>query len=72
VSRQPYPLECMLCPTGRLLSDDDVCNIVQACYRIGHQSGKESALLRNLSRHILREIVHAVFRRWGCVQAECS
>eukprot|EP00740_Mantoniella_antarctica_P007041 CAMPEP_0181358802 /NCGR_PEP_ID=MMETSP1106-20121128/5723_1 /TAXON_ID=81844 /ORGANISM="Mantoniella antarctica, Strain SL-175" /LENGTH=559 /DNA_ID=CAMNT_0023471825 /DNA_START=202 /DNA_END=1878 /DNA_ORIENTATION=- len=56
-------LECMLCPTGRLLSDDDVCNIVQACYRIGHQSGKESALLRNLSRHILREIVHAVFRR---------
>jgi brefeldin A-resistance guanine nucleotide exchange factor 1 len=62
----------MLCPTGRLLSDDDVCNIVQACYRIGHQSGKESALLRNLSRHILREIVHAVFRRWGCVQAECS
>jgi len=53
----------MLCPTGRLLSDDDVCNIVQACYRIGHQSGKESALLRNLSRHILREIVHAVFRR---------
>ena len=51
-------LECMRCPTGRLLSDDDVCNIVQACYRIGHQSGKESALLRNLSRHVLREIVH--------------
>ena len=43
-------LECMRCPTGALLSDDDVCNIVQACYRIGHQSGKESALLRNLSR----------------------
>ena len=56
-------LECMRCPTGRLLSDDDVCNIVQACYRIGHQSGKESALLRNLSRHVLREIVHAVFGR---------
>ena len=56
-------LECMRCPTGRLLSDDDVCNIVQACYRIGHQSGKESALLRNLSRHVLREIVHAAFGR---------
>ena len=55
-------LECMRCPTGRLLSDDDVCNIVQACYRIGHQSGKESALLRNLSRHVLREIVHETFR----------
>ena len=56
-------LECMRCPTGHLLSDDDVCNIVQACYRIGHQSGKESALLRNLSRHVLREIVHETFRR---------
>jgi brefeldin A-resistance guanine nucleotide exchange factor 1 len=55
-------LECVTCPAGRLLSDDDVCNVVQACYRIGHQSGKESALMRNLSRHILREIVHAVFK----------
>lgn len=56
-------LESVRCPTGALLSDDDVCNIVQACYRIGHQSGKESALLRNLSRHTLREIVQSVFRR---------
>ena len=63
-------LECMRCPTGRLLSDDDVCNIVQACYRIGHQSGKESALLRNLSRHVLREIVHAAFGRLPHLPAE--
>ena len=56
-------LESVRCPTGALLSDDDVCNIVQACYRIGHQSGKESALLRNLSRHTLREIVQSVFKR---------
>ena len=62
-------LECMRCPTGRLLSDDDVCNIVQACYRIGHQSGKESALLRNLSRHVLREIVHETFRRLPALPA---
>ena len=65
-------LECMRCPTGALLSDDDVCNIVQACYRIGHQSGKESALLRNLSRHILREIVHAAFGRLPHLPAEAE
>ena len=56
-------LECVTCPTGRLLGDDDVCNVVQACYRIGHQSGKESALLRDLSRHALREIVRVTFGR---------
>jgi brefeldin A-resistance guanine nucleotide exchange factor 1 len=56
-------LECVTCPTGHLLGDDDVCNVVQACYRIGHQSGKESALLRDLSRHALREIVRVTFGR---------
>ena len=53
----------MACPSGRLLSDDDVCDLLQACYRIGHQTGKESGFLRHCSRHAMREIAEHVALR---------
>ena len=56
-------IECVACPSGRLLSDDDVCDLLQACYRIGHQTGKESGFLRHCSRHAMREIAEHVALR---------
>ena len=56
-------IDCVACPSGRLLSDDDVCDVLQACYRIGHQSGKESGFLRHCSRHAMREIAEHVALR---------
>jgi brefeldin A-resistance guanine nucleotide exchange factor 1 len=56
-------IDCVACPSGRLLSDDDVCDVLQACYRIGHQSGRESGFLRHCSRHAMREIAEHLASR---------
>ena len=56
---------CVKCECGPALSDDDLCDVFQACYRIGHQSGKETPLLRELSKQTLSEIVYHVSRRMG-------
>jgi golgi-specific brefeldin A-resistance guanine nucleotide exchange factor 1 len=56
-------IDCVGSPSGKYLSDDDVCDVLQACYRIGHQSGKESGFLRHCSRHAMREIAEHVALR---------
>ena len=56
-------LACISCPSGELLSDDDVCNIIQACYRIGHQNGKSGSLLQQLSKTTLTEVTRTIFKR---------
>ena len=56
-------LACLRCPAGNLLSDDDVCSIVQACFRIGHHTGKEGELLQQLVRHTMHEMVRHIFGR---------
>ena len=56
---------CVRCECGYALSDDDLCDVFQACYRIGHQSGKETSLLRELSKQTLSEIVYHVSQRLG-------
>lgn len=58
-------LACLKCPTGYYLSDSDVCNIFQACFRIGHghPPGKEGELLTQMSRAILSEMVYIIFAR---------
>ena len=56
-------VECVKCSCGAALSDDDLCDVFQACYRIGHQSGKETPLLRELSKQALSDIVHHVGER---------
>ena len=56
-------VECVTCSCGAALSDDDLCDVFQACYRIGHQSGKETPLLRELSKQSLSDIVHHVGER---------
>ncbi|OUS43396.1 pattern formation protein [Ostreococcus tauri] len=56
---------CVECDCGDALSDDDLCDVFQACYRIGHQSGKETPLLRELSKQTLSEIVYHISQRTG-------
>jgi len=56
-------VECVKCSCGWALSDDDLCDVFQACYRIGHQSGKETPLLRELSKYSLSDILHHVSKR---------
>ena len=56
-------LACISCPSGKLLSDDDVCNVIQACYRIGHQNGKSGSLLQQLSKNTLAEVTKTIFKR---------
>ena len=56
---------CVRCESGYALSDDDLCDVFQACYRIGHQSGKETLLLRELSKQTLSEILYHVSQRLG-------
>ena len=54
---------CVRSPCGSLLSDEDICAIVQACFRIGHQTGRESELLQRLARQALLDVVRATFSR---------
>jgi hypothetical protein len=35
-------LACMRCPGGKLLTNDNVINIFQACFRIGHYQTERS------------------------------
>ena len=56
-------LACISCPSGNLLSDDDVCSIIQACYRIGHQNGKSGSLLQQVSKTALSEVTRTIFKR---------
>eukprot|EP00899_Mesostigma_viride_P015080 jgi/Mesvir1/23573/Mv18269-RA.2 len=56
-------LALLKCPTGRLLSDDDVCHIVETTYNIGHRTGKEGEMLKRMSRHMMQEMVRHIYRR---------
>lgn len=55
------------CPTGGLLTNDNLINIFQACYRIGHfqtEKGRDtSELLMQASRQAMAEMVHEIFSR---------
>ncbi|PSC74405.1 ARF guanine-nucleotide exchange factor GNOM isoform B [Micractinium conductrix] len=55
------------CPAGGLLTNDNLINIFQACYRIGHfqtEKGRDtSELLTQASRQAMGEMVHQIFSR---------
>ena len=58
-------LACVQCDAGRCVADTDMGAIVQACFRIGHQTGNEGELLRRASCDTLLELVRCVFARIG-------
>lgn len=57
----------MRSPQGRLLTHDNLINIFQACYRIGHyqtEKGREtSELLTQASRRAMADLVSGIFSR---------
>lgn len=63
-------------PQGRLLAHDNLINIFQACYRIGHyqtEKGREtSEMLTQASRRAMTMLVGTIFSRLDSVQMEPS
>ncbi|KAI3425868.1 hypothetical protein D9Q98_007841 [Chlorella vulgaris] len=58
---------CVGCPGGSLLTHDNLINIFQACYHIGHfqtEKGRDaSEVLTQASRQAMAEMVHHIFAR---------
>lgn len=56
-------LTLLRCPAGQLLANQDVCDAVRACFRIGYgQGGREcSRLLRDVARNTVEEMMALLF-----------
>ena len=46
---------------GAVLSDRDVCIIVNTTFRVVHQAGSKGELLQRTARYTMHELVRAVF-----------
>jgi len=46
---------------GALLSNRDVCTVVNTCFRVVHQAGSKGELLQRTARHTMHELVRAIF-----------
>ena len=61
------------CSHGRLLTHDNLINVFQACYRIGHyrtEKGRDtSELLIQASRRAMTDLVSAIFSRLESMQS---
>lgn len=54
-------LACMKSKTSVVLNNQDVCTIVNTCFRVVHQAGTKSELLQRVARHTMHELVRAIF-----------
>ncbi|XP_073269990.1 ARF guanine-nucleotide exchange factor GNOM-like [Primulina huaijiensis] len=54
-------LACMKSKASVMLSNQHVCTIVNACFRIVHQAGSKGELLQRISRHTMHELVRCIF-----------
>ena len=54
-------LATLRCPAGSLLTDRDVCNIMNTCFRVLHQATHKNHLLHRLAGHTLLEMVRDIF-----------
>ncbi len=54
-------LACMKSVAGALLSNRDVCTVVNTCFRVVHQAGSKGELLQRTARHTMHELVRAIF-----------
>ncbi|KAH7442896.1 hypothetical protein KP509_02G006600 [Ceratopteris richardii] len=48
-------------PASNLLSDRDVCLVVNTCFRVVHQAVTKGELLQRTARHSMHEIVRSIF-----------
>ncbi|KAF4363490.1 hypothetical protein G4B88_016194 [Cannabis sativa] len=54
-------LACMKSKASVMLSNQHVCTIVNACFRIVHQAGTKGELLQRIARHTMDELVRCIF-----------
>ncbi|CAM6114681.1 unnamed protein product [Calypogeia fissa] len=54
-------LACVRCEAGVVLSNRDVCIVVNTCFRVVHQAGSKGELLQRTARHTMHELVRAIF-----------
>ncbi|GBG74811.1 hypothetical protein CBR_g19322 [Chara braunii] len=56
-------LSCLKCRAGALITERDVCNVINTCFRVVHQSVTKGELLQRMSCHIMQEMIRAIFGR---------
>jgi golgi-specific brefeldin A-resistance guanine nucleotide exchange factor 1 len=61
-------LDCLRCPAGTLLTDQNVWDMVQSCYDIGRQP-RLSELLQRAAEHILMQVTLTIYARFSELQA---
>ncbi|EXB65278.1 Pattern formation protein [Morus notabilis] len=54
-------LACMKSKASVVLSNQHVCTIMNACFRIVHQAGSKGELLQRIARHTMHELVRCIF-----------
>jgi len=60
--------DCLRCPAGDLLTDQNVWDMVQSCYDIGRQP-RLSELLQRTAEHMLTQVVLSIFARFSQLQS---
>lgn len=56
-------LACMRSKNSIVLTNQDVCTIVNTCFRVVHQAGTKGELLQRTARHTMHELVRSIFVR---------
>lgn len=62
-------LACMKSGAGAVLSNRDVCNVLNTTFRVVHQAGSKGELLQRTARHTMHELVRAVFSHLPSLEA---
>ena len=59
----------MKCGAGAVLSNRDVCNVLNTTFRVVHQAGSKGELLQRTARHTMHELVRAIFSHLSSLEA---
>lgn len=54
---------------GAVLSNRDVCTVLNTTFRVVHQAGSKGELLQRTARHSMHELVRAVFSHLSTLEA---
>lgn len=54
---------------GAVLSNRDVCTVLNTTFRVVHQAGSKGELLQRTARHSMHELVRAVFSHLSSLEA---
>lgn len=54
-------LACMKSKAAVKLSNQQVCNIVNTCFRVVHQASSKGELLQRIARHTMHELIRCIF-----------